>query len=405
MGSDNSPLNIAIVGAGIAGLTSAIALRQNGHYVQIYEAAELKTEGGAALSLQVNSLRVLAHLGVSIDNFLGVNHTGHIAYDAETGEGKTFGSATLTSQAGLMCHRSDIWDELKRVALGEGKGLPVKIHLGGKVIACDANEGKLTLSTGESVHADLVLGADGINSVIRTEILGGAVAIPPSELSCFRALLEAQDVPELDWYTNGISGFRIALSNEGPFRIFICYPCRSGRLVNFVGVFTDSSENEAACTRTGTMKEILATFHGFHRKFLRLLDLPLHSAITKWKLHVVPPLPTWIRGRTALLGDSAHGTLPFLGQGAGMAIEEAGVLGCLLPHGTSREDVPARLEAYYELRSHRGNYMSSETVRNFARMKGGTAGFSQPQLGQVHAYLRDYDAIKAAQEVYEKRFI
>ncbi|KAJ7145086.1 hypothetical protein C8R43DRAFT_1197222 [Mycena crocata] len=78
-------------------------------------------------------------------------------------------------------------------------------------------------------------------------------------------------------------------------------------------------------------------------------------------LRVLPLLPTWIRGRAALLGDAAHATLPALGQGAAMAIEEASALGCLIPLGTRREDVPSRLEAYQTLRKPRRDYVNRES--------------------------------------------
>ncbi|KAJ7480607.1 FAD/NAD(P)-binding domain-containing protein [Mycena latifolia] len=397
------PLNVSVVGSGIAGLTAAIALRGNGHLVHVFETSQMKTEIGAALGVQRNALRVLDHLGVSRDNLKGIEFLGHIVFDCETGEGKTsrFESGMGTDIPGLLCHRSDLYNELKRLAIGEGEGPPVTIHLGSKVMACDAEEGTITLNSGDIVPADIVLGADGINSVIRTEILGSAVTAPPSGFSCFRTVFEAQEIPELEWLTAEISGSRSVVVKEGPFRMLIIYPCRSGRLINFVAFFTDASEDDAGRTPTGTREEILEMFHDFHPKFLRVLDLPPHSEIHKWTLRALPLLPTWTRGRAALLGDAAHATLPFLGQGAGMAIEEAGSLGCLLPAGTRREDVPARLEAYQELRRDKGNYVNRESIEQASRMINGIPWFRSQE---VTSNLRDYDAIKAAQKCYDERF-
>jgi 2-polyprenyl-6-methoxyphenol hydroxylase-like FAD-dependent oxidoreductase len=119
-------------------------------------------------------------------------------------------------------------------------------------------------------------------------------------------------------------------------------------------------------TPTASRDEILETFDGFHPKFLRLMDLPAASPILKWQIKVAPLLPTWIRGRTALLGDSAHATLPLLGQGLALAVEEAATLGCLLPRGTTRDEVPARLEAYQQLRKERGEYVNTESAAQAA---------------------------------------
>ena len=92
----------------------------------------------------------------------------------------------------------------------------------------------------------------------------------------------------------------------------------------------------------------------------------------KWQLKVTPLLPTWIRGRAALLGDAAHATLPLLGQGLAMGLEDAATLGCLLPLGTTKEDVPTRLEAYQLLRKERGEYVNTESVAQATPEKRGT---------------------------------
>ncbi len=105
---------------------------------------------------------------------------------------------------------------------------------------------------------------------------------------------------------------------------------------------------------------------------MRILDLQTHSEILKWQLRLLPLLPTWIRGRAALLGDSAHGTFPFLAQGAAMAIEDAGAIGCLFPAGTTREDIPARLAAYQDIRKQRGELVRTESAEQVSRiMQGG----------------------------------
>ncbi|KAJ7244969.1 hypothetical protein B0H12DRAFT_1073559 [Mycena haematopus] len=357
------PLTISIVGAGIGGLTAAVALRRNGHNVQIFEAAEIKTEVGAALGVQTNSLRVLDHLGVSRDNLKGVPWQESIIFGSDGGEGKIYHWLVPAMNAnGLLCHRSDLYEELKRMATGgEGDGPPAKLRLGTKVVACDVEEGTVTLNGGEIVHADCILGADGARSVIRAHILGSVLNARESGVSCFRVVLEASNlhnIPELEWFHAGISGW----------------------------------------TPTATPAEFLAKFQDFDPKFLHILDLPLHSPIYKWKLRVLPHLPNWVLGRAALLGDAAHGTLPLLGQGAGMAIEDAGSLACLLPAGTRREDIPARLEAYQDLRRQRGEFVNTESVAQASK------GFNYIRSKEIQDYLLEYDAIKAAEECYQERF-
>jgi salicylate hydroxylase len=127
---------------------------------------------------------------------------------------------------------------------------------------------------------------------------------------------------------------------------------------------------------TASREDIKAQFRDFHPKFMRVLDLQTHSEILKWRLRVLPKLPTWIHGRAALLGDSAHGTFPFLAQGAAMAIEDAGAIGCLFPAGTAREDIPSRLQAYQDIRKQRGEFVGTESVEQVSRiMQGGALLF------------------------------
>ncbi|KAJ6561870.1 hypothetical protein B0H19DRAFT_89194 [Mycena capillaripes] len=402
----SNPLNVSIVGAGIAGLTAAIALRRNGHLVQIFEASEVKTEIGAGLSVSPNSARVLDHLGVCRDNLKGTPLSGSVFFDVKTGEGteESWSTPSANKNPGFFVHRSDIYEELRRLVTGDGEGSPVNLRLGSKVLECDPEEGTVTLNSGEVVHADLILGADGIHSVIRTHVVGSVQNASPSGWSCFRAVFEPtvalSDIPELQWFTSGVPGARGVVAKDGQFRMLLFYPIRSGTLINFVGFFPESHDAAQDWTPTASREDIVAQFHDFHPKFLHVFDHPTHSDILKWKLRVLPLLPTWIRGRAGLLGDAAHGTLPLLGMGAAMAIEEGGALGCLFPAGTRREDVPARLQAYQDIRKTRGDFVRTQSVEQVSRLVHGGPALAQ----KMQLYLMEYDAIGVAQECYDERF-
>ncbi|KAJ6471614.1 FAD/NAD(P)-binding domain-containing protein [Mycena vitilis] len=404
----SSPLNVSVVGAGIAGLTAAIALRKNGHVVQIFESSEIKTEIGAGVGVPPNASRVLDHLGISRENLRANFFSGNVVFDPKSGEGTATEWTTpiVKTRPGMFVHRSDLYEELKRLATADGEGPPAKLRLGAKVMSCDPEEGTITLENGEVLRADLVLGGDGIHSIVRTHITG-AVAKPfDSGWSCFRTVFEPKvplwELPGLQWSSPSATGSRTVLDTAGKFRMFLFYPIRNGTLLNFVGFFSDP-EDAAAWTPTASREELISHFADFHPKFLSMLDLPRHSEILKWKLRVLPVLPTWIRGRAALLGDAAHATLPMLGQGAAMAVEEAGSLGCFFPAGTRREDVGARLEAYQDTRKYRGDFVKTESVEQVARLMHGQPGqflFAE----DMQAYLMEYDAIGVAQKCFEERF-
>ncbi|KAJ7767135.1 FAD/NAD(P)-binding domain-containing protein [Mycena metata] len=407
MAPPHEPLEISIVGAGIGGLAAAVALRRNGHLVKIFETSEIKTEIGAGIGIQVNALRVLEHLGVSREKLKGVYYNGITAFDSKSGEGiaRRWLLPDMENQS-LLCHRKDVHDELRRVAVDEGgQGTPVQLHLGTKIVECNPQAGTITLDGGEIVNADLVIGADGLHSTIRTSILGEAQHAPASGLSTFRGLIDTSKLQELSdskWFTEngGISGISSIFIREGGFRMMAAFPCRNRSLINFVAVYSDPHQDEPGWSSKGTREELLHIFHDIHPKFLALLALA-EEPIRKWQLRVLPLLGTWINGRAALLGDAAHATLPTLGQGAGIAIEEAGTLGCLLPLGTTRAEVPARLEAYQTLRKPRGDYVNRESL---------SQGIEPSKMGlyfrseEVQRNLLTHNAIQNAQEYYEKHF-
>ncbi|KAJ7636737.1 FAD/NAD(P)-binding domain-containing protein [Roridomyces roridus] len=356
------PLRVSIVGAGLGGLTAAIALRKCGHNVQVFESSERNTEFGAGITLPANALRILHQLGFHTTNLQSVELDGVVRLDAQAGSGTSNSPGVHSDENSerfryISCHRNDLRNELERLATAEeGQGTPAQLHLGSKVVACDPESGSITLVDGETVAADLIVGADGIHSTMRSSIVGQVVQPLPSGLSCFRFFLDAsgiKDIPDLGWYTDKAQMHAIdwLVTESQPFRRIFTYPVRNGTLINFIGFFADEDHGLVDWVPAATRQDVLDKYHDAHPKFLRLMELPLVSAISKWKLRTVPILGTWIRGHAALLGDSAHATLPFMGQGLAVAIEDAGVLGTLLPLGTTKDEVPVRLAAYERLRN------------------------------------------------------
>ncbi|KAF7360978.1 MFS domain-containing protein [Mycena sanguinolenta] len=401
------PLAVSIVGAGIAGLTAAIAFRRNGHHVQIFESAEKKTEVGAALGVPLNAQLVLEYLGYSKDNLKSVDFNGIERFDALTGEGNTDSwlLPELKTKPNLMVLRNDLHAELERLALGPGEGPPAKLHLASKVIACSLEEGSLTLSDGRVITGDLILGADGVSSFMRTSILGHVVKTESSGWSCYRGLIEIsklEGVPGLEWLWEGISGGRSVTkqSKVPPFRMLFVYLCHGRQLLNFVGFFDDPYQDDTEWKGESTRDEVLEAFADFHPKFQPILTA-LNDRVLKWQLRKLPALPTWVRGRATLLGDAAHGTLPTLAQGAAMAIEDAGALGILFPAGTTSADVPARLNAYQELRKERDEFVGRESLEQ-AVLPAKVGEFIRSL--SMQEYLMGYDTISDTRTFFAEKF-
>ncbi|KAJ7134157.1 FAD/NAD(P)-binding domain-containing protein [Mycena filopes] len=410
MASPNTPtevLKVSIVGAGIAGLAASIALRRNGHRVEIFEAANVIEEVGAAIVVPLNAQRVLKSFGYSKANLNSVDFTGLVAFDAVTGESKS-GEWMLPALKETPASRSswsDLHGELHRLATGPGEGPPAVIHVGSKVTKCDPDESVLTLSDGRVILSDLILGADGIASSVRTSILGEVKKTVPSGLTIYRGLIDMDKFEgraEFDWLRDGISGPRMAVRGDGVglFRMFFVYPCRGGTVLNIGAIFQDPKQKEADWKVYATRTEVLETFADFNPMFRHVLEA-LDDPVMKWQLRRVPVLPTWIRGHAALLGDAAHGTLPTMGQGSAMALEDAGALGVLFPAGTLRSDVPGRLAGYQALRKERGEFINQESLEQATLpQKLGRFFASREMQEQV----LDFDAIQAAQDYFKQNF-
>ncbi|KAJ7196198.1 FAD/NAD(P)-binding domain-containing protein [Mycena pura] len=369
---DSRPLIIIVVGAGLVGFAAAVALRREGHYVTIYETSSFTTELGAGLAVPPNTLRCLLGLGCSFANLHPVHNLcfTSMAYDGT--EGMKSDSTDYEGQYGLpwiMVHRVDLHTELRRLAVdSEGTGPPAQLHLGHRVVFCDVDACKITLADGSVRAADVIIGADGIRSTIRAFVLGEDITIAPSHTAGFRWLTHASDLdpyPELDWIVKTPPlGARLIsapiASTKVDHRTIIIYACRGGRLVNVLGVHEDLRDQDSVAWNAPVTQEALLDFFAdYHPRFRRLLELA--KDVHVWQMRVVPPLQTWVNGRVCIMGDAAHASLPTLGQGFGMGLEDAVALGTLLPKATPLSRVESRLGAYEKLRKERAEFVAKES--------------------------------------------
>ncbi|KAJ6461624.1 hypothetical protein DFH09DRAFT_1296295 [Mycena vulgaris] len=318
-----------------------------------------------------------------------------VYFDSTGGEGTTNSWLIPLEKQNLLCHRSDFHAELERLAVGPGEGPPAVLHVASQVVGCDTEQGSLTLKDGQVIHGDVVLGADGISSTIRTHILGYVQKSLGSGWSCYRAVLDTSKFPgppALGWLRDGASGLRMVALRGSPFRMLLMYPCRNGTLLNFVATYDDPNQDDPAWSAVGTREEVQEAFAQFHEQFQPLLAV-LPDSLGKGQQRTLPVL--------ADVGDAAHATMPTLGQGAAMAVEDAGALGALLPAGTVRADVPARLAAYEALRKPRGEWVGRESLEQAVVPKQRGAYSRSKEMQQ---YMMEYDAVKAAEEYYRERF-
>jgi salicylate hydroxylase len=312
---------VAIVGGGIGGLAAALALTRRGIDVEVYEQAPELHELGAGVQISANGTRVLHALGLkdALDKVqvlpsgktIRLWNTGQSwkLFDLGMESVERYGSPYIT------IHRGDLHGVIAR-ALLEDK--PDAVKLGRKCVslaqAADAVE--LRFEQGEPVRAKIVIGADGVHSVVR-ENLFGADKPKFCGISAWRGIVPVERVP------SGIFS-NIATNWVGPGGHVVHYPLRAGTLLNVVALRERSDWTVEGWNVRGTTAEMLNDFSGWSgdlHALLRQIETPY-----KWALALRPIMDVWSKGRCTLLGDACHSMVPFLAQGAGMALEDALVL-------------------------------------------------------------------------------
>ncbi|WPG97919.1 fad-dependent monooxygenase ops4 [Acrodontium crateriforme] len=351
------PLSIVIIGAGIAGLTAALALRQEGHHCTLLEKSQFLQETGAAIHLGANVSGILLELGYDAElhgantcaRMIRRGTDGNILVDIDLEKiTKTW------KEKWLLSHRVDLHDGLKVTALdAQGKGPVPELHLGCNIVKIDSNEGIVELDDGRKFVADVIVGADGNKSITRLEIKPDAQLVPYGK-TCYRWLVDISTLrndPETAYLfeNDGCYG-----ELYGKDKRIVCYPCRKNTTLNFVAFVPDSEiEEHKELNNKVLVEHSFSEFFESARKVLTYADEDMKS----WKLWDMEQIPLWHKAKLVLIGDAAHPYLPFMGMGGSMAIEDAICIAAVLPLGTSASDVPERLKLYQDIRQERANFI------------------------------------------------
>jgi salicylate hydroxylase len=337
-------MRVRIVGAGIGGLTAALALRREGFDVHVYEQSSILREVGAGVAISPNAVRVLHRLGLAE----ALRAVGVVPRSMDTRDWRTgalLGRVPLAEAAVdrwgtpfYHLHRADLHNAL-RAALGDEH-----ITLAARCVAVDDKPASVGVRFGDGREAtgDLVVGADGIHSIVREHVAGPDRAIWSRQIS-WRGLAPASVGRELGLEVRHHSFW-------GPRKQFVTFYVSAGRLVNWVGnTQSDDDWQEESWSARGDRDAVSSLFADWHPQVRGLIAGT--ESVFKWALFDRPPLATWTRGRVALLGDAAHPMLPFMAQGASQSIEDALVLARCL--AARRDDPQAGLAAYAARRRER----------------------------------------------------
>jgi len=330
-----------IAGGGIAGMAAALALARAGWKVTVYEEAPAPTEVGAGLQMSPNATKVLRWLGV-LDTIAMQAFHPRAAEMRDGRSGARIFRATLGATAEarwgapyLHVHRADLLAALTGAARDAGAELRGGTTVAGYVLRPEGPA--LKPAGGESLPADLVVGADGIRSALRTELNGPEAPEFIGQVA-WRGTIPAERLPA------GLVA-PDATVWAGPGRHLVTYYLRGGSLVNFVAVEEQAGWSAEGWSAPGDPEQLRRGFAGWHPDVTRLLDHVEETFL--WGLFGRPEQVRWVAGPVVLIGDAAHPMLPFMAQGAAMALEDVATLVRELQAGG---DLPAALIAHEQRR-------------------------------------------------------
>ncbi|WP_305968595.1 MULTISPECIES: FAD-dependent monooxygenase [unclassified Mameliella] len=327
--------DITIIGAGIGGLTAALALRARGAEVRILEQAEAIREVGAGIQVSPNGLRVIEAIGLA-EGFRAISVAGRAVSLRDAG-GREVLRLDLTrlpaEQSYRFVHRADLVDLLAARARAAG----IRVRLLQKVLkVVPGTPARILLCNGDTTKADLVIGADGLHSVLRPELNGDADPFFTNQVAWRAVVPNTVDHPPE------------ARVHMGPGRHMVSYPLRGGEQVNLVAVEERRGWVEESWSHRDTGDNLRAAFAGFGGLVPGLLAGADRPGL--WGLFRHPVARVWHGEGAVLLGDAAHPTLPFLAQGANMAVEDAWVLADAL---SEAPDMASALATYQQRRRDR----------------------------------------------------
>ena len=344
-------MKVVIVGAGIGGSALALSLARLGVDYVLLEQAPAFTEVGAGIQLSPNGVRVLESLGLG-DALAGFCTEPDFHKYSLWDTGETVLRTPLMPRvrqaygyAYYHAHRADLIAAITR-ALD-----PSRLRLNTRIVAVgqDGSGAWAETEAGERIAGDLLVGADGIHSLVREQVFSP----DPPRASGYVTWRGVVSRPKIEYLGIEVS----AHVDMGPRLSFVYYYVSGGKRLNWLALGQTDDPKRESWSQTASVDEVIAAFDGWYDRPRRVIEATEETFVTA--LYDRNPLRDWVRGRIGLLGDAAHAMLPYHAQGAVQSLEDARVLARLL--GASDGDVAADLLRYQSLRMARANLIVQQS--------------------------------------------
>jgi len=392
-----SGLKVGIIGGGIGGVALAANLLQRGIEVRLFERASAFGEVGAGIQMTPNAVKVMKSLGL-LDKMLAAGFLPHALVGRNWQSGRENFRTPLIDVCPVLydapfihIHRADLHAILASCV---PDSVP-KFNINCVGVRQEKEAAVAVFADGSEFEADVIVGADGVRSIVRSELFGAEEPRFTGHM-CYRAVVPVGGVVD---FVSPDTSFWL-----GPNGHVVTYYVRGGKAVNIVAVAEAGNWVEESWNVRASKEEMLAHYKGWHRNLMTLFSRV--DEVYKWGLFDRDPMTTWSKGRVTLLGDAGHPMLPFLSQGAAMAIEDAYVLAAALKgHG---KDVAAAFRDYEAERLPRTSRVQLEARERgrtyhlpsrFAQAKRDLTywirGLFNPQASGIRAnWVYEYDARK-----------